>query len=132
MIFWEWLKKELGFVKITPYEKRYINDANIHTALYMSFIVVALELWMLLRYIQQRPGLTALEYFDGETNYLILLSAGLLLFFFAVRYIREIEEFLPGKIIGLGVVLLDIIMISRFLAANNGQMNALEIVFGIK
>ncbi|MBO4899779.1 MAG: EAL domain-containing protein [Lachnospiraceae bacterium] len=132
MIFWEWIKKELGFVKISPYTKRYINDANIHTAVYMSFIVIALEIWMMLRYIQQRPGLTALEYFDGETNYLILLSAGLLLFFFAVRYIREMEEFLPGKVISLGVVLLDIVMISRFLAANHGQMSAVDILFGIK
>ncbi|MCR5509687.1 MAG: EAL domain-containing protein [Lachnospiraceae bacterium] len=132
MIFVEWLKKQLGFVKITPYEKRYINDANIHTAVYMSFIVVALELWMLLRYIQQRPGFSAMEYFDGETNYLILCSAGILLFIFAVRYIREMEECLIGKIVSLAVVLLDIVMISRFLYANHGTMNPLELLFGIK
>ena len=132
MTFFRWVKKQLGFTNITPYEKRYINDANIHTALYMSFIVVALEIWMIMRYIQQRPGLTALEYFDGETNYLILGSAGVMLFVFAVRYIREMEECLPGKIVSLAVVLLDIVMISRFLYANHSTMNPLEVLFGIK
>ena len=127
-----WLKKQLGFVSISPYEKRYINDANIHTSLYMSFIVFVLELWMIIRYVVKRPGLTFLEYFEGESNYLILLCAALLLIIFSVRYIRELESFSPGKVIALGIVLLDICMISRYLYSNLGSLGPLQILWGIK
>ncbi|MCR5596479.1 MAG: bifunctional diguanylate cyclase/phosphodiesterase [Lachnospiraceae bacterium] len=128
----EWLKKELGFIKVSPYEKRYINTANIHTAIYMSFIGIVMELWMIIRYVHQRPGKTFFEYFDGETNYLIFFSASLLLLVFSVRYIRELGKFNAGKIIAIVIILMDICLLSRYLYTHVGNTGFFGILFGLK
>ena len=77
MRFIGWLTEELGFKRHTGYLHRYLNETNIRTAVYMSFIVQILELWMIIRYVQKRPGLSFSEYFDGETNYLIFFCSAL-------------------------------------------------------
>ncbi|MBP5694676.1 MAG: EAL domain-containing protein, partial [Bacilli bacterium] len=38
-----------GFKKNTKYVGKYINDANIKSGVYMSIVVIALELWMIIR-----------------------------------------------------------------------------------
>lgn len=43
------LKRMFGFKKNTKYVKTYLNDANIKSSIYMSFIVIVLEIWMIFR-----------------------------------------------------------------------------------
>ncbi len=132
MRFFKWAVQELGFTKTSRYQKQYINETNIRTGLYMSFIVVLLELWMILRYIHQRPGRTFLEYFDGETNYLILFSAGLLLLTFAYRYIAGMKAFTAEKIIAVLVTVLDLVMIARFVVLHGSEMSTGQLLWGMK
>ena len=108
----ERLKQEAGFSRDSLYQKTYINDSNIRTAFYMSFIVIALEVWMVIRYIVQRPGLSFIEYFDGETNYIILLLASLIIASFSLEYTREFETYSMGRILSVSVIIIDVIMIA--------------------
>ena len=132
MSFARWLIRELGFTKNTGYQNKYINETNIRTAVYMSFIVMVLELWMMIRYVQQRPGRTFTEYFDGETNYLILFSAALILFTFAFRYTKSLAEARMIRIVPVAVLALDVVMIGRYIFRNSAQMTTGQMLFGMK
>ena len=46
----ERLSQWLGFYKVSPYVAKFQRDANVRSATYMSLIIVALEIWMLIRY----------------------------------------------------------------------------------
>ncbi len=132
MNFPDWIKRQTGFEENTQYQKRYINDSNIRTAFYMSFIVLALELWMIIRYVQQRPGHTFLEYFDGETNYLILFLASLIIASFSFEYTREYETYTLGRIISVAVIVLDVIMTARYFMVNYSNTGFLTLLLGAK
>ena len=43
------LKSLFGFKKNSKYVKSYLNDSNIKSSIYMSFIVIVLEIWMIFR-----------------------------------------------------------------------------------
>lgn len=43
------IKELLGFEENTPYVKKYLFDANITSSIYMSVVVIVLEIWMILR-----------------------------------------------------------------------------------
>ena len=113
MNFIKWIRYELGLYKNTDYEKQYLYETNFKTAIYMTFIIICLEIWMIIRYINKRPGRTFLEYFDGETNYLILLSASLIILLFATRYLHDYKRFITGILTSLIILALDISMIVR-------------------
>ncbi|MBQ9332962.1 MAG: bifunctional diguanylate cyclase/phosphodiesterase [Lachnospiraceae bacterium] len=132
MTFPDWIKRQMGFEENTQYQKRYINDSNIRTAFYMSFIVLALELWMIIRYVQQRPGRTFLEYFDGETNYLILFLASLIIASFSFEYTREYETYTLGRIISVSVIALDVIMTARYFIVNSSNTGFGTMLLGAK
>ncbi|MBR1914577.1 MAG: hypothetical protein IJ827_07120 [Lachnospiraceae bacterium] len=132
MRFLNWAVDELGFGRNTKYQKQYLNETNIRTAVYMSFIVMILEVWMIIRYVQQRPGRTFLEYYDGESNYLILFSSALIIFAFAPRYTKGGTVTNLCRLTASLVIFNDIIMIVRNAAANIQDKSPLQVVFGIK
>ena len=85
----------LGFEKLSEYERNYLHDANIRSCVYMGFIVVLLEIWMLVRqtYSKIIPKLQA----GGDlyqlmitytTKYWLFLLIGLGLMLFCLFYQR--------------------------------------------
>lgn len=128
----DWIRKQTGLNKNTLYQRQYINDSNIRTAFYMSFIVLSLELWMMIRYVVQRPGLTFLEYFDGEMNYIILFLSSLIIASFALEYTREYETYTIGRVVSLSVILLDVIMLTRYIINNAPTSGPLQIIWGAR
>ncbi|MBR1876560.1 MAG: EAL domain-containing protein [Lachnospiraceae bacterium] len=132
MKYIKWALKELGFNKTTDYQNRYINETNIRTAIYMSFIVIILEIWMIIRYVHERPGRTFLRYFDGESNYLLLFSTALILLAFSYRYIKNKSQFNAGKVIAVSVIILDLVILTRFVINNSAEMTGLKMLFGMK
>lgn len=42
-----------GFKRNSKYVVKYLNDANIRSSIYMSFIVIAIEIWMIIRQFQK-------------------------------------------------------------------------------
>lgn len=86
----EKLIKWLGVDKKTPYVQDYFYATNMRASIYMSVIVVVLEIWMIIRMTKTILNLPEGEakpfayYFEKYyLNYLILLSAGTAMLVFA-------------------------------------------------
>lgn len=83
----------LGFRPHSEYVKNYFYSTNMKASIYMSVIVIVLEIWMIIRLtktiivnnLQDR-----LSYFfeNYYLYYFILLASGLAMLIFAVRYVR--------------------------------------------
>ena len=121
-----WIRRELGLHRHTKYETQYINETNIRTAIYMAVVVIALEIWMLIRYVDKRPGLTFMQYFDGWTNYLILLSSAWIILTFAISFKYKEKGKKQGRsvigiISGSLTLVLNILMSIRFLHVRKGM-----------
>ncbi len=121
-----WMRRELGLHRHTKYETQYINETNIRTAIYMAVVVIALEIWMLIRYVDKRPGLTFMQYFDGWTNYLILLSSAWIILTFAISFKYKEKGKKQGRsvigiISGSLTLVLNILMSIRFLHVRKGM-----------
>ena len=100
----------LGFEKLSEYERNYLHDANIRSCVYMGFIVVLLEIWMLVRqtYSKIIPKLQA----GGDlyqlmitytTKYWLFLLIGLGLMLFCLFYQRG-RRLSKGQYVTLVVV----------------------------
>ena len=85
-----------GFEKLNGYEKEYLHDANIRSSIYMSVIVIFLELWMLVRqtYSKILPKYQAGDDLIGlivkyTTKYWLFLLVGFGILLFCLFYERE-------------------------------------------
>jgi len=82
-----------GLEKQSPYMRRYFYAENMRASIYMSVVVIVLEIWMIIRMIKtivvnqitDPAGLINIinKYI---ANYLILLSAGILMLLYAMRF----------------------------------------------
>ena len=60
--------KELAFAKYSPYVKDYLFRSNVMSGIYLSLVVVALEIWMLI------TVLTGAIFSDGNRGFLWLVK----------------------------------------------------------
>lgn len=88
----------LGLDKQSQYVRDYFYHENMRASIYMSVVVIVLELWMIIRMIktvtvQHITGDALLSICDRYfCNYFILLSAGVLMLLFALRSTRGWTE----------------------------------------
>lgn len=87
------LLRGLGFEKQSRYVHDYFYMTNMRASIYMSIVVIVLEIWMIIRMTMQIINYNLqsnfAHYFERYySNYLVLLSSGVLMLFFAVRYIK--------------------------------------------
>lgn len=86
-------KRILGFLgmdKQSKYVRNYFYNTNMRASIYMSLVVIVLELWMIVRmtrtifekHLQSRFWDLTERYYS---NYVLLLSSGVLMLLFAVR-----------------------------------------------
>ena len=83
------IRRLLGFEKTTRYERDYLYDMSLRTAIYMSTIVIGLEIWMIIRFIVKYSiprQYTLLQSIESMRSYFILLVTGLIMFFYAINY----------------------------------------------
>ena len=132
MGFLKWLVRVFGFNKNSAYQKKYLNETNIRTAAYMAFVVLVLEMWMIIRYVDKRPGSTFFDYFDGETNYLILFSAALVITVFSLRYTDYIKNRTLVIVTHSAVLALDISMLTRFIYVSVKESEGVILLWDIK
>ena len=107
------IRRALGLYKNTPYQTHYMNETNIRTSMYITFVVMILEFWMMCRYVTERPGLGFWRYFDGEENYIILFLAATVLFAYSTQYIWESREYRFVMYILLASAVIDVILMTR-------------------
>ncbi len=92
----ESLKKFFGLEDYSPYIKECMDKANIKSSLYVSSVVVVLELWMII--------LTVARQFNDDTRrsvdwlvthlscYVVLFAVALSLFIYSVRHIKKVSN----------------------------------------
>ena len=85
--------KSLGFEKHSTYVRDYFDNVNMRKSIYMSAVIIVLELWMIIRltltifreHLQSSFKLYFEKYYS---NYFILLFMGCVMLFCAVRFLR--------------------------------------------
>ena len=83
----------LGFEKHSTYVRDYFDNVNMRKSIYMSAVIIVLELWMIIRLtltiIREHLQDNLIYYFEKYySNYIILLSMGCIMLFCAVRFLR--------------------------------------------
>lgn len=88
------LKKLLslvGFEKSSPYVKKYINDSNVRSAIFMAAVVVFIEIWLFFRQIFKY--VVKAETFDqGFSNlnvFILYLLLGVAVFVFSLNFVAK-------------------------------------------
>lgn len=81
-----------GLEKKSPYIRDFFFAANIRSSIYMSIVIAALEIWMIIRLLyRQLNGIdlrTTDYYVSHYLNYSLLLASALSMFCYAYRFIR--------------------------------------------
>lgn len=96
---WDGFRNIFGLRKNSKYVSNYINEANIRSSIYMAFIVIALEIWMIIRNINKYviPNWSdSTAKFDllfsstGKFMLFIMCSAAVL--FFAISFYKDLHN----------------------------------------
>ena len=88
------VQRGTGLEKHSEYVKDYFFDANMKASIYMSIMVIVLEVWMIIRttrtlIINDLMGKFGHYFEKYYINYIILLLAGIVMFVYATRYLRR-------------------------------------------
>ncbi|MCR5171283.1 MAG: HD-GYP domain-containing protein [Treponema sp.] len=87
-----------GIEKLSKYERDYIHSSNVHSSMYIGFITVGLEIWMLVRQILTKvypKCLAGMGLFPAMVKYttkfwlFLLVGQGMALFCMFCRYHKE-------------------------------------------
>ena len=85
-----------GIPHNSKYVKKYLNKANMRSGIFMSAIIVILEIWLVIRqfhkYIipQLQGGAQFFQsVFTNTSNFWLLMSFGVAMFFYCLYYIDE-------------------------------------------
>ena len=129
MVIKDWLFKLLGFNRNSKYVNKHINDANIRSSIYMSSIIVILEIWMIIRSTNKYviEDMKTMSWFDAQfknTSLFILFAiAGIAMLLFAIYYLKSNSiETKRGKIIPLvssGILIVFTLFIFKELQGDN-------------
>ena len=131
---WDFIRDMLGFRRNSKYVKNYLNDANIKSSIYMAFIVIVLELWMIFRNVHEyvipkwdnHPGFTS--HFDliyahiGLYVLFILCSSAILVFSITYKAKRETKgAFYSKLVLGALCVLWPILLVFEHLSFSGSK-----------
>lgn len=89
---WRCIVDGLGFYKNRPYIANYQREANVRSTIYMSTIIIILEIWMLIRYINKYVLTGQCEtvgiFFHYTKNYWIFLAVGVVTLIYSLLFVR--------------------------------------------
>ena len=100
------LLSSLGIEKQSSYVKRYFYNTNMKASIYMSVIVIILEIWMIIHmtrtvyedHLQSIFWTIAEKYYS---NYFVLLSSGVLMLLYALRSIYKEKSSFRLKLLAI-------------------------------
>ncbi len=97
---WQKIRDIFGFRKNTKYVGDYLDTANMRSGIYMSAIIFVLEIWLLFRQTDKYiiPQIQAgnpffKTVFVNTSNFWLLLSLGLAMFFYSFFYVNNKKSF---------------------------------------
>ena len=96
---WNGFLNIFGLRKNSKYVKGYLNEANMRSAVFMSFVIFVLEVWLIIRQTQKyiiptltNPENTASAFqviFQNTSNFILLISLGLAMFIYSLQYLNK-------------------------------------------
>ena len=99
---WNGFLNIFGIRKNSKYVKNYLNEANMKSGVFMSFVIFVLEVWLVIRQmkdyaipriINPKPaevGLSAFELLYKYTSvYFVLMSFGVAMFVYSLQYLSK-------------------------------------------
>ena len=128
--FGSFLVNLFGLKRNNSYVTKYLNDANIRSSIYMSFIVIGIEIWMIIRqfqkyiipgfdeYVQEGNVLTTSyvmqAIFNNTSLYLLFIMVSLAVLVYAINYLykgycgktRRVINYVVGGLCVLWIFLL--------------------------
>lgn len=93
----------LGFKRNPRRVTKYLNDANVKSSIYMTFIVIGIEIWMIIRQINSyiSPAWNTTDnnfklFFSYTSFYLLFIVTSIAVLIFALTYIKggKLSKFL--------------------------------------
>lgn len=97
-----WLKVSKFFATLrgSKYSDKYLNDTNIRSAIYMSIIIIGIEIWMIIRrFVKTLPeqwatnktfyANKAQDVFMLNISFVLLILFGVTMIVYAIYYIRK-------------------------------------------
>ncbi|MBO4877892.1 MAG: EAL domain-containing protein [Ruminococcus sp.] len=83
----------LGFEKQSKHVKDYFFMQNMKASIYMSVVIIVLELWMIIRLtriIMRDESYDQIPYFFRRyySNYFMLITTGIIMLLFSIRYVK--------------------------------------------
>ncbi len=92
----EKVKKFLGLEKYSPYINKYFDSSNIRSGIYVSTVIIILELWMIcITLIRQQFESTrrSTEWVVQHLSlYVLLLAIALILFIYSIRHVKKLSS----------------------------------------
>ena len=97
------IRRWLGLEKRSEYVDAYFDTANFRSSIYMSIVIIVMELWMiaslLKRWFEGDTSRTRAWYIEHFTWYMIFIATALFTLIFAIFFLKgKIKYRLPGKI----------------------------------
>ena len=96
---WNGFLNIFGIRKQSKYVKNYLNEANMRSAIFMSFVIFVLEVWLVIRqtrkYIiptMQDPGNTYSLFrvvFSNTSLYFLMMFFGVAMFVYSLQYVSK-------------------------------------------
>ncbi|MCR5626719.1 MAG: GGDEF domain-containing phosphodiesterase [Lachnospiraceae bacterium] len=90
-----WLENMLGFYKDSKYVSDYKREANVRSSMYMSIVLIIIEVWMIIRYIVKymiimpdKYEITVSSFFQYTGSYWVLLIIGLIMFVYGLLFMK--------------------------------------------
>ena len=98
--FFNFLLELFGFKRNSKYVKAYLNEANIKSSIYMSSIIIVLEIWMIIRQIReyiipgidnfQAPYTSNLDFIFGFMSfYVLFIVCSIAIIIFAITFLKK-------------------------------------------
>ena len=115
--FWKSFARIFGINRNSKYVKNYLNAANMRSGVFMSAVIIILEIWLVIRQADKymipifRSGMEGFNYgafqvlFMYTSNFWLLMSFGAAMFFYCLFYQREKKIFSILTWIGAGISL---------------------------
>ena len=94
--FWARFRDIFGLHRNTKYVKNYLNDANMRSGVYMSGVIIILEIWLVIRQTNKYnvPALNAgtpffQAVFQNLWTYFLLMSLGGAMLVYCLQYLSQ-------------------------------------------
>ena len=130
---WDFIRDMFGFRRNTKYIRTYLNDANIKSSIYMSFIIIILEIWMIIRQLNEYiiPNWSTPEKYGyssgvallfGMTSlYYLFIMCSIAMMVFAIFHYRKIETkgaFITNIVLGSLCIIWPLLLIFENMVGN--------------